>query len=173
MTRDETKQLLTLLSTAYPKHFRDMSQEEKLGQIALYEDMFKEYPVQIVATALKGYIRDNEYPPTIAGLQKQINLLVPKQDPVELWNTFARAVAKGSVLTPKEFGELPEPIKRWCGGLDTIKELAKIDASSFNTVTRGQFLKSIGTIMEREERQAALPPSMRGMLGNLKMIGGE
>ena len=40
-----------------------------------------------------------------------------------------------------------------------------MDAATFNSVTRGQFLKTIPVIVERQKAQAALPESARKLLG--------
>ena len=68
MNREEIKKVLKILSTAYPMYFADMSKEDKIDQIRLYQDMFGKYPVEVVIVALKNYIKANEYPPSIAGL---------------------------------------------------------------------------------------------------------
>lgn len=175
MNREETKKVLKILSTAYPRYFADMSKEDKIDQINLYQDMFGECPVEVVIVALKNYIKANEYPPSIAGLQKQIGLLEPKQDDaVELWNILCKACSRGSIFTQKEFNELPAPIKAWCGDIAQIRELSQMDAATFNSVTRGQFLKTIPVIVERQKAQAALPESARKLLEGefVKRIGG-
>ncbi len=176
MDREETKKVLKILSTAYPRYFDDMSKADKIDQIDLYESMFSEYPVEVVVVALKAYIKDNEYPPSIAGLQKQINLLLPNpaEDAIELWNVLAKTCKHGSRVTQEEFDALPEPIKAWCGDVAQIKELSQMDAVTFNSVTRGQFLKTIPVIVERKKACDALPESVRMMIENrdVKQIGG-
>lgn len=168
MTREETKKVLKVLSTAYPKHFANMSKADKLDQIDLYESMFAEYPAEIVVAALKAYIKNNEYPPSIAGLQKQIDLILPsrEEDSIELWNVLAKVCKRGSRVTKEEFSELPETIRAWCGDVAQIKELSQMDAATFNTVTRGQFLKTVPTIVERKKACEALPESIRRQIKN-------
>ena len=176
MDRDETKKVLKILSTAYPRYFANMSKADKIDQIELYQSMFAEYPVEVVVVALKAYIKDNEYPPSIAGLQKQINLLLPNpaEDAVELWNVLAKTCKHGSRVTQEEFETLPEAIKAWCGDVGQIKELSQMDAVTFNSVTRGQFLKTIPVIIERKKACEALPESARTMIENraITQIGG-
>lgn len=176
MDRDETKKVLKILSTAYPRYFANMSKSDKIDQIELYQSMFAEYPVEVVVVALKAYIKDNEYPPSIAGLQNQINLILPNpaEDAVELWNVLARTCKHGSRVTHEEFEALPEAIKAWCGDVAQIKELSQMDAATFNSVTRGQFLKTIPVIIERKKACEALPESVRTMIENrvIKQIGG-
>lgn len=171
MNREETKQVLKVLSTAYPRYFADMTKADKIDQINLYMDMFGEYPTQIVIAALHSYIRHNEYPPSIAGLQKQINLLTHKDDKMELWNTLAAACSRGTRMTAEEFGTLPESIREWAGDVGQIKELALMDSVTFNSVIRGQFLKTIPQIIERQEAKRKLPAETRKLLEMLKLEG--
>lgn len=174
MNREETKKVLHILSTAYPKYFEKITTTGKMYQIDLYECMFYEYPVEIVIAALKSYIKVNEYPPSIAGLQKQIDLIMPAEhdNAVDLWNALAKVCKHGSRVTQEEFNALPEPIKTWCGDVAQIKELSQMDAATFNSVIRGQFLKTIPTITERKKVRAALPQSVTAALNdNIKQIG--
>lgn len=171
MNREETKQVLKVLSTAYPRYFADMTKADKIDQINLYMDMFGEYPTQIVIAALHSYIRHNEYPPSIAGLQKQIDLLTHKDDKMELWNTLAAACSRGTRMTAEEFETLPESIREWAGDVGQIKELALMDSVTFNSVIRGQFLKTIPQIIERQEAKKKLPAETKRLLEMLKLEG--
>lgn len=174
MNREDTKKVLKILSTAYPRYFADMGKEDKIDQVNLYQDMFSEYPTEAVVVALKSYIKDNEYPPSIAGLQKQIDLLLPDENnAVELWNILAKAVKRGSIVTQEEFDQLPKPIKAWCGNLAQLRELGMMDITAFNTVTRGQFLKTVPILAEREKAQQQLPQNVRDILsGAVKSLEG-
>ena len=171
MNREETKQVLKVLSTAYPRYFADMTKADKIDQINLYMDMFGEYPTQIVIAALHSYIRHNEYPPSIAGLQKQIDLLIHKDDKMELCNTLAAACSRGTRMTAEEFETLPESIREWAGDVGQIKELALMDSVTFNSVIRGQFLKTIPQIIERQEAKKKLPAETKRLLEMLKLEG--
>lgn len=171
MNREETKQVLKVLSTAYPRYFADMTKADKIDQINLYMDMFGEYPTQIVIAALHSYIRHNEYPPSIAGLQKQIDLLSCMDDKMELWNTLSAACSRGTRMSAEEFDALPEVIREWAGDVGQIKELALMDSVTFNSVIRGQFLKTIPQIIERQEAKRKLPAETRKLLEMLKLEG--
>lgn len=175
MDREDTKKVLKILATAYPRYFANMDKGDKIDQVNLYLDMFGGYPTEAVVVALKSYIKDNEYPPSIAGLQKQIDLLLPDENnAVELWNILAKAVKRGSIVTQEEFNRLPKPIRTWCGDLAQLRELGMMDISAFNTVTRGQFLKTVPVLVERENAQGQLTQEIRDMLSRaVKSLEGE
>ena len=169
MEKSETKMLLEILKTAYPKTYQNITEEQARNMLSLYFDMFKEYETEIVVVALKNYIKVNEYPPSIAGLQKQIDLLTHKYDKMELWNTLAAACSRGTRMTAEEFETLPESIREWAGDVGQIKELALMDSVTFNSVIRGQFLKTIPQIIERQEAKRKLPAETRKLLEMLKL----
>lgn len=171
MTLQETQKMLVILKKAYPRYYTESTKEEVQKTVLFYHDMFSEYPVEIVITALKNYIKVNEYPPTIAGLQKQIDLLTHKDDKMELWNTLAAACSRGTRMTAEEFETLPESIREWAGDVGQIKELALMDSVTFNSVIRGQFLKTIPQIIERQEAKKKLPAETRKILEMLKLEG--
>ena len=169
MEKTKKKKLLEILKTAYPKTYQNITEEQARNMLSLYFDMFKEYETEIVVVALKNYIKVNEYPPSIAGLQKQIDLLTHKDDKMKLWNTLAAACSRGTRMTAEEFETLPESIREWAGDVGQIKELALMDSVTFNSVIRGQFLKTIPQIIERQEAKRKLPADTRKLLEMLKL----
>lgn len=171
MTLQETQKVLMILKKAYPRYYTESTKEEVQETLLFYHDMFSEYPVEIVITALKNYIKVNEYPPTIAGLQKQIDLIISDEDTdIELWNEFEKACRKGSRITQEEFESLSDPIKKWCRDVSQIRELSKLDSGTFNTVIKGQFLKTITKIKEREKALKEIPYEVKQKLPGLKML---
>lgn len=172
MEKSETKKLLEILKTAYPKTYQNITEEQARNMLSLYFDMFKEYETEIVVFALKNYIKENEYPPTIAGLQKQIDLIISDEDTdIELWNTLSAACSRGTRMSAEEFDALPEVIREWAGDVGQIKELALMDSVTFNSVIRGQFLKTIPRLIERQEAKKKLPAEARKILETLKLEG--
>lgn len=49
----------------------------------------------------------------------------------------------------------------------TLKELSQTDMDTLNTVTRGQFLKTIDSIQQRDEAQSALPDRLKEQIMQL------
>ena len=167
MQREETKQLMSILQISYPSHYRNMSVEEKKQTLALYFEMFGHYPIEIVAMALKNYIGVNQYPPTIAGLREQVEMLLNKETPAELWNKVKKAITRSSYNSVEEFAKLPPVCQKWAGSHMTLKELSQTDMDTLNTVTRGQFLKTIDSIQQRDEAQSALPDRLKEQIMQL------
>lgn len=165
MNKFETQQLLTILKTSYPNTYKDMTQQQATDTVLHYYTFFGEYPTPIVVQALKNYIKKNEYPPTIAGLQRQIDLLLHEGDSdVELWNLIHKACQNAMYHSKEEFNKLPTVCQRWVGRPEQLMEFAKIDSTTLNTVTRGQFLKSIKEIKENVSATESLPQELKNKI---------
>lgn len=154
MTREETQRLLVVLGTAYPMYIKNMNSGDKTNLINLYTVMFGEYPVELMMAALNLYIRNNEYPPTIAGLQKQVDLLTHSEDaPAELWGLMLKAISNSLYHASEEFEKLPQVCKDWLHSPSQLRELGLVDSSKVATVIRGQFFNSIGCFQDRERAE--------------------
>lgn len=162
MEKTDTNKVMEVLSTAYPNTYAKMPNEQRQKTMALYYEMFGQYPTEIVIYALKNYISENEYAPTIAGLTKQIQLLTRNDDTAaDLWNKVLRAMQNGLYGYKEEFDKLPPATQRWVGRPEALREFAQMDSHTVNTVTRGEFLKSISHVQEAQRADDALPDSVR------------
>lgn len=167
MQKQDIKQLMTVLKVAYPSNYRDMTEEEMRQTASLWYEMFAEYEVILVVKALNNYIKANKYPPTIAGLQEQIDLLTNHGNSnEELWSMVLKAIKNSTYGSVEEYNKLPEECQRWLGGPSGLKDLGMIDTDTVNTVLHGQFLKTIGDIKASKKAQAGLSQELRDMLVN-------
>ena len=167
MKREETKQLLQILNTAYPSTYRNMTDEDKRQTLALYYELFKDTPTELVVYALKNYIKANEYPPTPAGLQKQIDRLQDNTTPAELWTLLDKAISRSAYHYVDEFNKLPKVIQVWLGDPTTLHNLSQQKIEDVQNATRGQFLKSIGAVQDRQKAKDSMPDNVKQLLENL------
>lgn len=171
MQKEDIVKVLFLLETAYPNTYKNMDKKQKEMQVDFYLEMFGEYEAPIVIVALKNYIKKNQYPPTVAGLTEQIELLTKKDTDSDLWNSIAKACRNGYYNSIEEFNKLPKECQLFVGSPESLREMSQIEPSTFSTVTKGQFLKSITQITKRQEAQQSLPAELRNMLnGNVKLL---
>lgn len=172
MNRTEIKALLQILSSAFPTHYKKLSIDEMKAQVSLYEMMFADDDGQIVTVALKNYIAKEKYPPTIAGLKAEINLLTQGGDDevTGLWNELVKAVRNSSAYSQDDFNKLPKPLRLWLKDTRQLKELGMLSPETFQTVTRGQFFKTMSAVVEREQAVAMLPAEIKDKLNGLMMI---
>ncbi len=174
MKLQETKNLLEILKMAYPSTYKNMAEGEAKSIVKFYHGFFSKYETPIVVQALRNYISKNQYPPTIAGLQEQIDLLLPQEETdIVLWNQLKKAISNCLWDSQKVYDSLPEPLRIWVGGPSGLRDLAMVESEKIETVTRGQFLRTIKIIKERAKAQAELPEEIRQAIAGLKLIGGK
>ena len=170
MEKQDTKKLMRILQVAYPSTYRNMPDAEKIDTMSLYYDMFKEYDGEVVATALKTYVKTNQYPPTIAGLQKAIDLLLTtasgkNKDINYLWGEFKRAVRNYNGSNGQElFDSLPKEVQGFVINPAGIKDYGMEAPETINTVVRGQFNKTVTSRIQRDKDVAKLPANVVGMI---------
>lgn len=171
MTYEDTSKILTVLKTAYPKAFTlPASEARKL--LDLWHEMLSEYDTEIAAYATKNYIKHNRYPPTIAGLVEEIEKLTDTNYEMELWSELSEAVSRGTVFTQADFDRLSEPLKLWLKNPKQVRELALISSETFQTVTKGQFLRTINNVIDRQKALSVLPDDIKDKLTqSIKLIG--
>ena len=162
MEKQDTNKIIKVLSTAYPKPYVNMTKEQQKDTLELYYEMFNGYPTEIVIYALKNYISVNEFPPTIAGLNKQIQTLMHNDDTsADLWNKVLKAIQNGIYGFKEEFDKLPPAARRWVGRPEALREFAQMDSATVNTVIRGEFLKSISHVQKAQRANDTLPDNVR------------
>ena len=167
--RDSIITVLGVLKTAYPNFYKDMTKQDMIRTIDLWQEMFQNSEPQLLINAVKSLINTFQYPPTIADVKNAMYKLTDNSaSAVELWNELDRATRNCLYREAEVFEKLSEPIKRFLGSPAQLKELALGNKDTFQTVTKGQFLKQIEIIKQREKEENLMLPETREMLQQLK-----
>lgn len=161
MKKSEVAKILQVLQIAYPHVYKMGDTEQAEATIDLYFSIFSEYPIDVVLIALKNYIRTNKVFPSIAGIQEQIDILMGVKSPAELWVLLEKAVRRSAYDYVEEFHKLPPEIQEWLGESVALHNLGLQPGDTFYTVTRGQFMKTIGVIQTRNKAIASLPDNLK------------
>lgn len=77
-------------------------------------------------------------------------------------------ICSGGYMTEEEFDKASPEVKKFFGNVRQVKELARTDIATVNTVTKGQFLKQYEIITERQREQRLLPENMKEQLLKLQ-----
>ncbi len=169
MTANETAKVMAILQVAYPAFYGKKSAEEKRAAVSLWAELLKEYDCRLVMAAVKELIKTHSgYPPDIAAVVERIEGIKDaaggQETNEELWLRLKQAVSNGYYGAEEEFQKLPEVLKQYLRSPSQLRELSGIDSDTLNTVTRGQFLKTIEIEKQRQrDRKAAqtnLPPEL-------------
>lgn len=158
MKKKEILLMLNLLKVAYPNYYREFSKKEIEDTIFLYEQMFKDYDLNLVLLAVKELINSFKYPPTIADIKEKIYQLTNTEDKSasELWNCLLKAIRNGSYGSEQEFNNLPSIVKEYVRSPRQLQEMAQMDSDTIHSVVKGQFLKQIENLKQRRKEEIML-----------------
>lgn len=73
MRMSETEKVLEQLKAGFPSTFAFMTKDELKKVAILYFDLFKQYDVDLVLTALRAYMLEVEKNPSPAGLKRNLD----------------------------------------------------------------------------------------------------
>lgn len=172
MTREETTSVLKILKVSYPAFYSKFSRDDMVAVLDLWSEMFADDDIRVVKVALFKLIETHKgYPPDIAVLKEKIRGLVVAStgEPTdeELWQMLRRSVSNGYYGAREEFDRLPRVVQRYLGSPSALRDLAVIDEKTLNTVTKGQFLKQIVSLRERQEFADSLPEGVKEAVARL------
>lgn len=175
MNRKEILSMLSILKSAYPNFYRNITKQEAEQTVNLYEEMFKDYDSRIVLLAVKELINTYEYPPTIATIKNKIYSLsnINEETDLDLWERLLKAIRNGTYGSEKEFELLPQIIKDYLKSPYQLQELASMSSDDIHSVVKGQFLREIKILKERKKEIDKLSPEIKTLLtgDNLRIEG--
>lgn len=166
MNRQETIQVITLLAGNYDSIAKKDKTQKSL-MIDTWLECLGDLDYKIVLNAVKKTIINSSYPPTIHEVRRNaIEIVNPSNSntPVEAWNEAYKMICRGSVITEEEFQRHSEEVKMFFGSVRQVRELAKSDINSVNTVVKGQFLKQYEILQQRKREQKLLPTDLQTMV---------
>lgn len=159
MNKQETIQIITLLAGNYSS-ISDKTKEQKQMMLNTWQECLGDLDYKVVLQAVKMSIINSPYPPTIHEIRKNaVEIIKPKEQksPIEAWNEAHKMICNGLYMTEEEFNKASPEVKMFFGNTRQLKELAKTDSDTINTVTKGQFLKQYEILVEREKERKLLP----------------
>lgn len=169
MNKAETVQVITLLAGNYDSIAKKDTTQKQL-MINTWQECLGDLDYRLVLQAVKKTIIESPYPPTIHDIRKNaIEMVNPDttRTAIEAWNEAYGMISSGLYMTEEQFNEHSPEVKKFFGNVRQVKELAKTEANTVNTVTKGQFLKQYEIIAERKKQQKLLPEQMQNMIGQL------
>ena len=172
MTREEVKMMLSILRTAYPNAYRNMSRDDAMKTIEFYHNRFEGYPSDLVVQALNLYVDENEYPPTVAGIKKYITMIQGSDDYEQMFNELWMAICGA-----KKFTDLCPQNQRYIQSQRALDDLGQSE-KTLREVVHGQYLRRIGDICNEMRAQRITKAQLGNerlaqLQGAVKMIGGN
>lgn len=164
MTRNETVDLLHLVSAAYPTFKPDsISDTVKLWQI-----MFADKSYNDLQVALYAYISDHKFPPTPADIIEKLNGLKhlatgDQLSAMEAWALVSKAIRRGGYYYREDYEALPELAKQAIGSPEQIHQYA-IDSEYNEGVAQSNFIRAYDRAVNRQKEIEALPAQCKQLL---------
>lgn len=161
MTRAETLITLKILRTAFPAFYAKASRDELNTTVELWVEMFKNEDVGQVKQALYNVIESSpDYPPNIGRIKLEIReanaIREGKPTITQLWKMLKKALSNANYNAREEFEKLPDVLKEFLDTPQTLRELSRIDTAQLDTVYYSHFIKQIGELQSRTERERAM-----------------
>ena len=169
MNKKETIQIITLLAGNYDS-IANKDKTQKQLMVATWQECLGDLDYKIVLQAVKKTIINSPYPPTIHEVRKNaIELINPttKKTGIEAWNEAIGMISNGLYMTAEQFENYSPEVKKFFGNVNQVRELARVDMETINTVTKGQFLKQYDVLLQREREDKMLPAPMKEMIEGL------
>ena len=172
MTSKDTGKIMDILTAAYPNFYSGKSEYDRKKIVALWTDMFRDDPVELVAAAVKSLISMDEkgFPPHIGTVKAKMRLLVSKDEmtEAEAWHIVSKAIKNSTYDSKAEFEKLPPMIKRIVGSPNMLREWAVMGMDATQSVVASNFQRSYRAIVAREKELAKLPNDVRAMVEKIR-----
>lgn len=145
MTKEQTQMIVGLIARAYPKHYANMTAQEKWEVVALYYDYFKDAPFELMQKIIKEYVGSNKFPPSIADLVERVEKVVGAEEEYTVESCIAESLRalRGDI----RFENLSEPSKIYWGSQKDI-DIMGYSETAEHTVVRGQMMKRLPSIIQ-------------------------
>lgn len=168
MTKEETRQLLTVLRVNYPHSFARLSDEETFVFLDLWAEAFKDDPAELVVQAVKAIIYGDkrEFAPNIGQVKDRMYTMTHSGmlDADRAWEIVKRAVQRSDRGKREEWEKFPEEVKDGVGSFGTLVEWGRMDADSFDRVIMPFFKKGYKERLQKK-RMFELMPSDSKQIG--------
>lgn len=171
MTKREVVELMTVLQANYPDSFKGQSDAVVGAKVALWHDIFKHYPREIVHAAAVAFMATDTkgFMPNVGQIVDHIHRMDRKNDrtPDEAWRLVYKAIQNSTWGAAEEFEKLPEDIRRFVGHPNQLREWALMDASTVQSVIASNFQRSFKVRQENDRDYAKLPPEIKQYVARL------
>lgn len=166
MTREETKAIMSILQSAYPRFYINQTKEDMAAALNLWSTMFDE-PAKLVTEAVKALLTTLVFPPTIADVKSKILLLTrpPDMTESEAWARVKKAISYYSAQ--ENFDNLPPTLQKLVGSPNQLKEWATADLKTLDSVEGSNFKRSYTMRVKQEREYQVLPSSNKQIISGL------
>ncbi|NYB74844.1 hypothetical protein HZF24_11915 [Sedimentibacter hydroxybenzoicus DSM 7310] len=170
MNKIETLGILSVLKSAYPAFYKDISKQEAENIVNLWAEMFAADDFNTVKAAVKAHIASDTkgFPPVIGQIKEKLNIITsPAQmTEQEAWSHVSRAIKNSAYHAAEEFDKLPEILKKVVGGPSQLKDWALTESKEAQTVIASNVMRSYRVELTQNKEYKALPSDVKKLMEN-------
>lgn len=171
MTKAETVTLMGIIQVAYPNYYHNKSKEELMAAVNLWAEMFKDDNFQLVSAGVKSFITSDVkgFPPTIGAIKQYITKITTKDEMTEqeAWGLIKKALRNSSYNSKEEFAKLPQELQRLLGSPSQLKEWAREEIATLDTVIASNFMRSYRGRIQSIREFNALPADVKQFMNSI------
>lgn len=165
MTTDETRKLLAIIQSSYPR-FADGRDPEIT--LKTWEYSLRDLPWDQVQAAAFLYIAQDVkgFPPMPGNIRElaQVRKTSGALGELEAWALVSKALSNGLYGSRAEFDKLPPEIQATLGSHETLRDWAMMEESEVQTVIASNFQRAYRARGESIRREGLLPAHIVGKL---------
>ena len=169
MNKSETASLMAIIKLAYPQYYS--RQDEILSAVSLWSEMFKEDDFKVVSAGVKSFIASDTkgFPPSIGMIKQYISKITTPEamTEVEAWGIIKKALRNSSYNSKEEFEKLPEELQRLLGSHTQLKEWAREEMTTLDSVIASNFMRSYRARIQSIREYQALPKDVKQFIGKM------
>ena len=161
MTYAEFAKLAANIKTYFP---RDNVLPSDRAMTLWYESL-KDLDADAVMTGLKKYVLTNKFPPGISDLRSYAVRPAGKEEISEThaWNLVYQALGNSIGHAEEEFDKLPEVVQRAVHSPGQLREWAKMDIQTVNSVIYSNFLRAYSAAVVRQREDDNMPEYLKAL----------
>lgn len=171
MNREETKEIIRIMSRMYPNFH--LPERKELGElINLWASLFTEEPFELVAAGLKAFIVSDTkgFAPVPGQIKEKIRLMTHQGERTELeaWELVRKAIAGGRDSFREVWEKLPEDIREIVSP-GQLKEWSITDLSQ-QQVIASNFMRSYRARTKKRQEYESLPSEIKQIMSQAASV---
>lgn len=168
MTREEVLKIILVIKNTYPKTYERFTKSDFEGMADMWSIVFEDYSYAQISVGLKAYLTTNTsgFPPVPAQLIAQATQQNPSSELTsnEAWSMVYKAICNSTYNAEREFEKLPDLCKKAIGSADSLRELARMDIDTVQSVEGSHFKRNYESLVKRQREYDKIPQRTRDQL---------
>lgn len=155
-----------LMTTNYAYIQKDKTAEDLAALLDIWKTLLADIPPEVLKAAAFQHIASSKWFPTVAELRELAREITcpARLTGVEAWGVVKREIARVGLSGKPDFGD------EFIAAAVRTLGWGSLCMSEFEAADRARFIQCYETFIAREDRQAALLPQVRALMGEVSQV---